>query len=104
MTEPARRDITTYTKLSDILSQFPADRQHKAYQRLKRQIKGNQLHAVLTLDWVLIPQKEKQLRVSELLIDIALDAWVQHTLEEFAVAKKWPSKKAKAKAEQNSEN
>ncbi|GGO41528.1 hypothetical protein [Deinococcus humi] len=99
MIQSPQEDVTAYTKLSDILARFPEDKRYKVYSRLKRQIKRGQLRSVFTLGWVLIPHRKKLVRVPELLIYMALEAWIQHTLTEFSSAGKRQPKATTATAE-----
>ncbi|MFK7604075.1 hypothetical protein ACI3L1_17905 [Deinococcus sp. SM5_A1] len=88
MTQPEQRAAMTYTRLSDVLAQFPEDKRYTIYMRLKRQIRSGELRGVPTPEWVTIPRKGGPLRVSELLIDSAVDAWIQDALAEFSAGKK----------------
>lgn len=88
MTQPDQKPVLSYTKLSDVLAQFPEDKRYTVYMRLKRQIRSGELRGVPTPEWVTIPQKAKALRVSELLIDSTVNAWIQETLAEFLAGKK----------------
>lgn len=88
MTQPEQKIGPSYTKLSDVLAQFPEDKRYTAYMRLKRQIRNGELRGVPTPEWVAIARKGGPLRVSDLLIDSAVEGWIQNTLVEFSAGKK----------------
>ena len=52
----------------------------------KRQVRSGELRAVPMSEWVTIPRKGGPLRVSELLIDSAVETWIQDTPAEFSEA------------------
>lgn len=87
--QTSAQDISmTYTKLSEILAQFPEHERRRVYSRLKQQIKRRQLRAVLTLGWVQLPHKDGPRRVPDLLVELAAAVWIQHVQTELSSAAK----------------
>lgn len=82
----AQDDSLAYTKLSEILAQFPEYQRRRVHALLRQQIKRGQLRAVLTLGWVQLPHRNGPRRVPDLLIELVAEVWIQHVRTELSKA------------------